>query len=143
MWPAYWLLGSGIDNVGWPECGEIDIMEFRGQHPRVIHGSLHGPGYFGGRALTTSYELSDRGFDEGFHVFAVEWHEDAIEWFVDGALYHRVTRADVPGRWVFDEPFFVILNVAVGGGFVGPPTDTTPFPQTMVVDWVRAYRAGR
>ena len=142
IWPAFWLLGADIDTVGWPECGEIDVMEFRGQEPSVIHGSLHGPGYSAGGAVTASYTLNNDRFDTGFHTYAVEWTEDRIEWFVDGERYQSVGRGDVPGRWAYDHPFFIILNVAVGGGFVGPPGESTSFPQAMLVDWVRVYRIG-
>jgi beta-glucanase (GH16 family) len=145
IWPAFWLLGANFDDVGWPECGEIDIMEYRGQAPNDLHGSLHGPGYSGGRAVTDRFVLQGEGFDEGFHVFAVEWSVDRITWMVDEMRYNSVGPADLPenGRWVFDHPFFIILNVAVGGHFVGPPDAGTTFPQTMYVDYVRVYRGGR
>ncbi len=144
LWPAFWLLGGDFARVGWPDCGEIDIMEYRGQEPRVVHGSLHGPGYSGGGALTSKFTLPEEGFDAGFHVFAVEWEKDRITWYVDDTIYKVVTRDDLPRetQWVFDHPFFIILNVAVGGNFVGPPNASTVFPQTMLVDWVRVYRSG-
>ncbi len=144
IWPAFWLLGADFETVGWPACGEIDIMEYRGQQPRVVHGSVHGPGYSAGAAVTKRYDLpGNRGFHEDFHVFAVEWDRNRITWLVDGNRYHTVTPRDLPpgGRWVFDHPFFIILNVAVGGNFVGPPDASTVFPQTMLVDWVRVYQA--
>jgi beta-glucanase (GH16 family) len=142
--PAFLLLGANFDVVDWPECGEIDIMEYRGQEPDIVHGSLHGPGYYGGSAVTKSYTLpGESGFHDDFHIFAIEWDASSITWLVDSTAYHTVTRADLPdgGRWVFDHPFFIILNVAVGGHFVGPPDETTTFPQTMLVDWVRVYRS--
>ena len=139
IWPAFWLLGADIDEVGWPECGEIDVMEFRGQEPSIIHGSLHGPGYSAGNAVTARYTLDNDRFDAGFHTYAIEWTEDRITWFVNDERYQSVGRDEVPGRWAYDHPFFVILNVAVGGGFVGPPNETTTFPQTMLIDWVRVY----
>lgn len=139
LWPAFWLLGANIDQVGWPQSGEIDIMEYRGQEPNVVHGSLHGPGYSAGNALTRRFDLGAGRFDTGFHIFSVEWDEDQIEWRVDGQLYHEIKRSFVPGKWVFDQPFYIILNVAVGGGYVGPPDGGTVFPQTMLVDWVRVY----
>ena len=144
IWPAFWLLGNDIGTVGWPTCGEIDIMEYRGQEPNIILGSIHGPGYSGGSSVTTRYTLPGANFNDGFHVFAVEWSESRIAWFVDDVQYRVVTPADLPpgGRWVFDHPFYVILNVAVGGNFVGPPDESTVFPQTMLVDWVRVYRTG-
>ncbi len=143
IWPAFWMLGHDIDAVGWPECGEIDIMEYRGQEPGVIHGSLHGPGHSGGQAVTRRHALPDGRFDTDFHVFGIEWDSESISWFVDGERYNVVRSGDVSGRWAYDHPFFLLLNVAVGGNFIGPPNDATVFPQTMLVDWVRVYeRAG-
>jgi len=141
IWPAFWMLGSNFPEVGWPECGEIDIMEYRGQEPYRILGSAHGPGYFGARPYSTTYDLPVGNFDEGFHVFSIEWTENRITWFVDDVPYQRMRPEDLPvnGRWVFDQPFFLILNVAVGGNFVGSPDASTQFPQTMLVDYVRVY----
>ncbi|MEX0289727.1 MAG: family 16 glycosylhydrolase [Flavobacteriaceae bacterium] len=141
MWPAFWLLGNDIDTVGWPQCGEIDVMELRGQEPSLIHGSVHGPGYSGGDAVTDSFELEDARFDTDFYVYAIEWGENYVEYYVNDRLYQRITPADVPGEWVYDHSFFIILNVAVGGTFVGFPSPTgTRFPQTMVVDYVKVYQ---
>jgi len=140
IWPAFWLLGGNIDEVSWPQCGEIDIMEFRGQETNLIHGSIHGPNYSGGEALTKSYGLSDNRFDKDFFIYAVEWTEDYIDFFVNDDHYQRINREDVPGEWVYDHPFYIILNVAVGGNYVGFPTDETPFPQSMLVDYVRVYQ---
>lgn len=141
LWPAFWLLGSDVTTLGWPQCGEIDIMELRGQEPDVIHGTIHGPGYSGGNGITREYILEDGRYDAEYHVFAMEWTEDRIDFFVDEYLYHRIEREDVPGTWVYDYPFFIIMNVAVGGNYVGFPTSQTPFPQQMVVDYVRVYRS--
>lgn len=140
IWPAFWLLGANEDVVGWPQAGEIDIMEYRGQEPSVVHGSLHGPGYSGGNAFTRAFTLDGGRFDSDYHDFTVEWDEDQITWKVDGRTYHEIKRSYVPGAWVFDHPFYIILNVAVGGGYVGPPDGSTTFPQSMLVDWVRVYR---
>ncbi len=141
IWPAFWLLGANFDEVGWPECGEIDIMEYRGQEPHIVLGSIHGPGYSGGNALGNRFRLSQGTFNDDFHVFAIEWNPSSITWYVDGVAYQTLETRDLPdgARWVFDHPFFIILNVAVGGHFVGPPDSTTAFPQTMLVDWVRVY----
>ncbi|MEL6254474.1 MAG: glycoside hydrolase family 16 protein [Bacteroidota bacterium] len=139
IWPAFWLLGADIDAVGWPQCGEIDVMEYRGQEPNVIHGSVHGPGYSGGAAVTKSFAFQNDRFDNEFHIFAIEWGENFIHYFVDDNLYLELTPEDLPGEWVYDHPFFIILNVAVGGNYVGFPTADTPFPQTMLVDYVRVY----
>lgn len=140
IWPAFWLLGSDIESIGWPQCGEIDIMEYRGQQPNLIHGTIHGPGYSQSEAITKSYGFENDRFDVAFHVFAVEWVEEYIDFYVDDVLYQRISPGDVPGEWVYDHPFYIILNVAVGGNFVGFPTDQTPFPQSMLVDWVRVYK---
>jgi beta-glucanase (GH16 family) len=139
LWPAFWMLGGDFDTVGWPDCGEIDIMEYRGQEPSRIFGTVHGPGYSGGASVGRTFDLIQDRFDTGFHIFAVEWSADDIVWFVDDTPYFRVTPEDVTGRWVFDHPFFILLNVAVGGTIVGPPSAETPFPQSMLVDWVRVY----
>ena len=140
IWPAFWMLGNDIDAVGWPECGEIDIMEYRGQEPSLVLGTIHGPGYSASAGVSGRYALQGARFDTDFHVFAIEWTEDGIDWFVDDDFYHSVDRSDPSGRWVFDHPFFILLNVAVGGGFVGPPNESTTFPQSMLVDWVRVYQ---
>jgi beta-glucanase (GH16 family) len=140
IWPAFWLLGNDIDDVEWPQCGEIDVMEYRGQQPNLIHGSVHGPGYSGGAAITKSFGFADDRFDVDYHVFAIEWGSDYIDYFVDETLYQRIQPEDVTGTWVYDHPFFIILNVAVGGDYVGFPTSETPFPQTMYVDYVRVYK---
>ena len=141
IWPAFWMLGADIDRVPWPRCGEIDIMEYRGQEPRVLWGTIHGPGYAGDDAIGGRHVLAEGGFHLDFHVFAVEWDEAGIAWEVDGHAYHRAEPDDLPAgaEWVFDRPFFILLNVAVGGRWVGPPDDATEFPQTMLVDYVRVY----
>jgi beta-glucanase (GH16 family) len=140
IWPAFWLLGSNVDTVAWPQCGEIDIMELRGQKPNIINGTVHGPGYSGAAGITKSFAFENDRFDVDFHLFAVEWGKDYIDFFVDNTLYQKITPGDVTGNWVFDHPFFIILNVAVGGNYVGYPTSQTPFPQTMLVDYVKVYR---
>jgi len=140
IWPAFWLLGANIDEEPWPQCGEIDIMEFRGQEPHLIHGSLHGPGYSGGAAITKSFSMPETRFDVDFHIYAVEWGEDFIQFFVDDNLYQELNPEDVTGEWVYDHPFYIILNLAVGGDYVGFPTSETSFPQTMLVDYVRVYQ---
>ncbi|MBX2826712.1 MAG: glycoside hydrolase family 16 protein [Flavobacteriaceae bacterium] len=150
IWPAFWMLGSPIETTPdddpttepWPFIGEIDVTELRGQEPSLSIGSIHGPGYSGGGAISGTFELEGERFDADFHVFAVEWTADYIDYFIDGVRYNRIARKDIPdgSDWPFDDhPFFVLLNVAVGGGFVGFPVDQTPFPQTMVVDYVRVY----
>ena len=141
LWPAFWLLGADYDSVGWPACGEIDVMEYRGQDPTTIHGSVHGPGYSGGGAITSSVTAAGGArFDADFHVFSVDWQDGRITFSVDGAAYQTITPAMLGGNhWVFDHPFFVIVNLAVGGDYVGDPDASTSFPQTLLVDWVRVY----
>ncbi|NJC26258.1 glycoside hydrolase family 16 protein [Neolewinella antarctica] len=145
IWPAFWLLGDNCNEMPWPQCGEIDIMELRGQEPNKIAGSVHGPGYSAGQAITADYTLENGRFDAEFRIFAIEWGEDYIDYFVDDFLYQRITKEDTEeaddgkGEWVYDHPFYIIMNVAVGGNYVGFPVDATPFPQTMTIDYVRVY----
>jgi beta-glucanase (GH16 family) len=142
IWPAFWALGFDIGQVGWPACGEIDIMENRGREPAVNHGSLHGPGYSGGESITGTYRLpAGATFPADFHLFAIEWEENVVRFYVDEVLYQTRTPASLPAgtTWVFDRAFFLILNVAVGGTFSGNPDATTSFPQTLLVDHVRVY----
>lgn len=141
IWPAFWLLGSDIETVGWPNCGEIDIMEARGQQPNLIFGTVHGPGYSGGNSVSKSFGFANKRFDVDFHLFAVEWGKNYLRFYVDDVLYQEIKPENLSGRWVFDKPFFIILNVAVGGNYVGFPTSQTPFPQTMMIDYVRVYKA--
>ncbi len=144
IWPAFWMLGTDIDTpgVGWPRCGEIDIMEHIGREPFTAYGTLHGPGYAGGNGLSASYQLPNgQRFSDDFHVFAVEWSPRMIQFFVDGNLYKARTPADLPpgSNWVFDHSFYLLLNLAVGGNWPGYPDVTTVFPQVMLVDYVRVY----
>jgi len=143
IWPAFWMLGDNIGTVGWPTCGEIDIMENIGKEPSIVHGTFHGPGYSGAQGISAAYALPNgQKFSDDFHTFAVEWEPNVVRFYVDGLLYKTRTPADLPAgkSWVFDHPFFVILNVAVGGGFPGNPDATTVFPQQMLVDYVRVYQ---
>jgi beta-glucanase (GH16 family) len=142
LWPAFWMLGSDIDQAGWPDCGEIDIMENIGKEPAIAHGTIHGPGYSGAGGVTAPFTLPGGRFADGFHIFAVEWEPTAIRFYVDDSLYATRTPADLPAgtKWVFDHPFFILLNVAVGGSFPGDPDQTSTFPQTMEVDYVRVYK---
>lgn len=142
IWPAFWMLGSDIDSVGWPRCGEIDVMENIGKEPNMVHGTLHGPGYSGGSGIGGSFTLETGSFADDYHVFAVEWAPGEVRWLVDERQYRRTTPADLPPgtTWVFDHPFFMLLNVAVGGAWPGEPDASTVFPQRMLVDYVRVYR---
>jgi beta-glucanase (GH16 family) len=142
IWPAFWMLGDDIEKTGWPACGEIDIMENIGKEPGLVHGTIHGPGYSGANGIGAPYALPGGApFAENFHIFAVEWEPSAIRFYVDDHLYATRTPADLPKgtKWVYDHPFFLLLNVAVGGGWPGNPDASTVFPQTMLVDYVRVY----
>jgi beta-glucanase (GH16 family) len=142
VWPAFWLLGDNIDTVGWPRCGEIDIVEDIGQ-PALGHSTLHGPGYSGAKGLSTPFTLPPgQRVDTAFHLYAVEWAPDDIKFLLDDHLVAERTPADLPAgsAWVYNHPFFIILNLAVGGDWPGNPDSTTIFPQQMLVDYVRVYR---
>jgi beta-glucanase (GH16 family) len=144
IWPAFWMLGDDIDKVGWPDCGEIDIMENIGKEPGTVHGTIHGPGYSGAHGLGAAFALplSKQRFADDFHVYAIEWEPNAIRFYVDDQMYEQRTPADLPkgAKWVYDHPFFILLNVAVGGDWPGSPDESTMLPQTMLVDYVRVYR---
>lgn len=145
-WPAFWLLGNDCDVNIWPACGEIDIMEFVGDQPTKVFGSAHGPGYSAGESISKDFVLENSRFDTEFHVFGIEWSPDYINYYVDDVLYQQITRetiaeeTDGQGEWVFDGPFYIILNVAIGGNLPGSPSSETVFPQTMLVDYVRVYQ---
>lgn len=140
LWPAFWMLGTDFGTVGWPDCGEIDIMEARGSQPTVVHGTVHGPGYSGGNGVGSSF-YGD-GFMDDFHVYGLTKSEGRLVWDVDGVPYFELTPGQLPPEaqyWAFDHEFFVILNLAVGGAFLEPPDDSTPFPAVVEVDYVRVY----
>lgn len=143
IWPAFWMLGANINEVPWPACGEIDVMEMVGHLPGTLHGTLHGPGYSGAHGITRPTVLPDGAIFAGtYHVFAVDWRPGRIDWLLDGRVYHTLTPADLPAgaKWVFDDaPFFLLLNLAVGGKWPGYPDATTRLPQEFRVDYVRVY----
>jgi beta-glucanase (GH16 family) len=143
IWPAFWMLGDNLNTAGWPNCGEIDIMENIGREPSIVHGTVHGPGYSGENGIGAAYPLpTGQKFSDNFHTFAVEWEPNVMRFYVDGLLYKTITPANLPAgkSWVFDHPFFIILNVAVGGYWPLYPDATTVFPQQMLVDYVRVYQ---
>jgi beta-glucanase (GH16 family) len=139
LWPAFWMIGANSDTVIWPQCGEIDIMEYLGNQPTKVFGSVHGPGYSGGNSVSQTFTLQSDRFDTDFHIFGIEWGENYINYYVDDVLYNQITPADVTGEWVFNQPFYIILNIAVGGNLPGSPNNDTVFPQTMLVDYIRVY----
>jgi beta-glucanase (GH16 family) len=139
VWPAFWMLGANIPQVGWPKCGEIDILEHvPSLGPDTVRGSLHAPGFSAGDSLHGDGSVPD--LLGQFHIFAVEWEPNQVRWYLDGKNYYTANSRAARGRWVFDHPFFIILNLAIGGNWPGPPDATTPFPVRMLVDYVRVYR---
>ena len=142
VWPAFWLLGADDKQVGWPQCGEIDIMENIGREPGMVHGTIHGPGYSGGKGIGGAYSVNAGRFADDFHIYAVEWEPEEIRFYVDDHLYTARRPSDLPAgtKWVYDHPFYILLNFAVGGEWPGSPDATTKFPQVMLVDYVRVYK---
>jgi len=144
VWPAFWMLGDNINDVHWPNCGEIDIMEAIGSDPATLHGSLHGPGYSGGSPVTGTTKLANgANLSDDFHTYAVEWAPNSVKFYLDSKMYESRTPADIPQGtgWVYNHPFFMILNVAIGGSWPGSPDSSTTFPAQLLVDYVRVYKA--
>lgn len=140
IWPAFWMLGANFDEVGWPNSGEIDIMEYIGREPKTIYGTVHGPGYSGGEGVSGNIVIEEDISDD-FHVFAIEWEPEEIRWYMDGEQFHRIIPDSLRGNdWVFDHDFFILLNLAVGGNWPGYPDNETTFPQQLLVDYVRVYQ---
>jgi hypothetical protein len=142
IWPALWMLGTKIDQTGWPNCGEIDIMEIIGSLPAEVHGTIHfGPqGATQSTQLTGTYTLPSGDFSEKYHVFSLIWSMDNIQILVDDIPYFQATKTQVGAIYPFNEPFFVIFNIAVGGNWPGNPDATTVFPQQMLVDYIRVFQ---
>lgn len=142
MWPALWMLGSNISSVGWPQCGETDIMELIGKNAHQVIGSFHWKKSDGSEGtFNNSYTLPTGDFSQQFHVFSLLWSKDSLQILVDDIPYVKASRADLTdGTYPFDSPFFFIFNVAVGGNWPGPPDNTTQFPQRMFVDYVRVFQ---
>ena len=139
-WPAIWMLGSNIDGVSWPTCGEIDIMEYVGYNPGWVKGSIHCASNFAGNAIGGDYAITN---EQDFHIYGITWTADKIEYYVDDKTkpYHTYNpNPKTLANWPFEQPFFFILNVAIGGDWGGAQgIDNTIFPVTMVVDYVRVY----
>ena len=140
IWPAFWMMGTSFNKSNWPDCGEIDIVEYIGSEPSVNRGTLHGPGYSGAGGISSIYTLPNgQKFSDAFHTFAIQWAPQVMTFSVDNVAYRTVTPASLPAgaKWVFDAPFFLLINVSVGGTLPGSPDASTAFPQEMVVDYVR------
>ena len=139
VWPAIWMLGSNIEEVGWPACGEIDIMEYVGREPGIVHTSLHTPDSHGNTTNTQKTRVAD--IEDGFHLYALEWDPEGIRFFVDGIqVYEFAPEAKTKETWPFDQPFYLVLNTAVGGNFGGPKVDDSIFPQEFVIDYIRIFK---
>ncbi len=146
MWPAFWLLGGNIDTVGWPACGEIDIMESKGRLTNWTSGAIHrGPDSGNNRIISDQYTLPEGNFHDDWHLFAVEWEAEQIRWYLDEVLFLTIDKpaGEDPAYWPFDHGhgFFIIVNLAVGGWFDKPhlPPENMA-PQRLYVDYVRVYR---
>lgn len=141
IWPAFWMLGADFGSNPWPDCGEIDIMEFIGRQPDTIYGTLHGPEYYGSMGLQNQIKHKTDIHNE-FHTYGIEWEENNIKWYFDGQLFHTVSKDKMLSSytWVFDHDFFMLLNLAVGGNWPQRPNDKTEFPQSYVIDYVRVYQ---
>lgn len=139
LWPAIWMLGSDIEEVGWPACGEIDIMEYVGKTPREIHTTLHTPSSFG-QSINTNVETLEN-IEEGFHVYKTNWSKDAIKFYIDNQLVYTFSPEEKDKKnYPFNKPFFIILNMAIGGNFGGPDVDDSVFPQEFIIDYVKVYQ---
>ncbi len=139
LWPAFWSLGADINRTPWPAAGEIDFMEYVSRLPNEIFGTIHGPGYSGGNAFGNIWDFGEPVYND-YHTFTVEWEPNLITWYVDGIEYHQATPADVPGPWVFNKPFYLLLNFAIGGNFGGTPDPANSYPQEYLIDYVRVYQ---
>ena len=139
LWPAFWMLGSNRDEVGWPRCGEIDIMEYVGKEPGMFFTTLPTPDSHGNSKNTRKDKFE--GIEKGFHTYAANWTADKIEFFIDGELFYSFAPEEKSEEiWPFDQPFYIILNLAIGGAFGGPDVDDSIFPQEFVIDYIRVYK---
>ena len=139
IWPAFWMLGANISEVGWPQCGEIDILEYIGREPDMVFTSLHTKDSHGNTVNTRKTRFDD--IEEGFHIYAAEWDKDKIAFFVDDKLVYTFSpEKKTADTWPFNQPFYLILNMAIGGNFGGPKVDDTIFPQEFIIDYVRVYQ---
>jgi len=139
IWPAAWMLGSNIDEAGWPLCGEIDILEYVGRLPETIFTTLHTADSHGNSKNTKKEQIS--GIEEGFHIYAIDWNKDRIEFYIDQQLFYtfRPEEKNIE-TWPFDQPFYLILNMAVGGHFGGKEIDNSIFPQSFIIDYIKVFQ---
>ena len=141
LWPAFWMLGNDFASVGWPASGELDIMENKGSAPNTSSSAIHGPGYSGNTPFAHANVIGPGTLADNYHLYAVEWDAAGANFYVDGTPHYAVYRSDIQryGASILDKPYFIILNLAVGGNFDGDPQSNAIFPATMLVDWVRVY----
>lgn len=142
-WPAIWMLGNNIDAVGWPACGEIDIMEHVGYEPDSIYGTIHSAAFNHVEGTQRSGAVACTDAEQEFHVYAIDWTAERIDFLLDGRIYHTFRKPPDAGRaeWPFDQPHYLLLNLAAGGNWGGKHgVDTTIWPQRMLVDYVRVYQ---
>jgi beta-glucanase (GH16 family) len=132
LWPSFWLEGANIEQVGWPRCGEVDIVELNGKNPNLVQGYSHSPHH-----THQGYFTLPKSLSSGFHVYGIDWTSKGITWSVDGYAYAHL---NAYAGWPFDHPFYIILNLAVGGSWPGSPNSSTSFPAHMLVDWARVYQ---
>ena len=139
IWPAFWMLGSNISEVGWPKSGEIDILEYIGREPHMVFTTLHTQDSHGNSINTKKTKFPN--IEKGFHVYALDWSQDKMDFFVDDKLVYTFNPMNKDeNTWPFNQPFYFIINMAIGGNFGGPKVDDTIFPQDFIVDYVRVYQ---
>lgn len=139
IWPAIWMLGNDIDSVGWPACGEIDIMEYVGRQPQILHNSLHTPDSHGNTINTKKTQVDD--LEKGFHVYKASWTKDKIDFFIDGRSTYTFSPSEKNEKtWPYNKPFYLILNLAIGGNFGGPEVDDSIFPQEFIIDYIKIFK---
>ena len=139
LWPAFWMLGANIDEVKWPKTGEIDILEYIGRDPHMVYTTLHTQDSHGNTINTKKTEFPN--IEEGYHVYAIDWNKDKIDFFVDDTLVYTFNpEVKNENTWPFDKPFYIIVNLAIGGNFGGPDVDDTILPQKFLVDYIKVYQ---
>jgi len=139
LWPAFWMLGKNIEEVGWPACGEIDILEYVGREPNSIFTTLHTQDSHGNSKNTRKDKI--KGIEEGFHTYAIDWNHKSIAFYIDDQLFYTFEPKEITAEiWPFDQPFYLLLNLAVGGNFGGHDIDDSIFPKEFVIDYIRVYQ---
>ena len=139
LWPAFWMLGSNISQVGWPKSGEIDILEYIGKEPEQVFTSLHTQDSHGNTINTKKTKIE--GIEEGFHLYAIDWNKDQIAFYVDNHLvYTFKPEVKNENTWPYNQPFYFLINMAIGGNFGGPDIDNSVFPQEFSIDYIKVYQ---